>query len=390
MMHLHRHFSFYALRGEITELYLANTIREFGISIMGLFVPIYLYEIFHHQIVRVLFVFVLMHLLLILFFPIAAKLNGRFGIKHTMLLSVPFLNLYLFSLIQIHNNSLYILPMIFGFAVAISFYWVGLHTDFARNSGDARRGFTVSGFRAFMMLAALAGPFFGGLIIAEFGFQTLFLIVIMLESIALLPLFLSPDAHDPYDVHFVQELRSIFRKNRWRDILAFFGEGFETNTAAYIWPIFLFITLGGVTIAGGITSASLLIAMILGLFVGRFIDARGHGALLKLGAFGTALAWLVRIFALTPASIFLADSFAKLSSNVYQVPYTTLLYDRARHYGERLEHYIIIREVVHNTGAIIMLLIGMLLFTYFSFLQVLFLFAAALCFLLFFYPHGDR
>ncbi|MDO8313612.1 MAG: MFS transporter, partial [Sideroxyarcus sp.] len=321
MMHFRNHFSLYALRGEITELYIANTLREFGASMIGLYIPIYLYEVFDHQIVRVLFLFVLMHVLIILFSPIAAKLNGRFGVKHTMLLSVPFLNLHIFSLIQLQNDTLYIVPMIIGFAVAVSLYWVGLHTDFARNSGDARRGFNVGGFRAFMMLAALAGPFFGGLIIAQFGFQMLFLIVIVLESVALLPLFLSPDVHDPYDVHFMQELRSIFRKERWRDILAFFGEGFETKTAAYIWPIFLFTTLGGVTIAGGITSASLLIAMILGLFVGRFIDARGHASFLKLGAFGTALAWLARIFALTPASIFLVDSVAKLSANVYQVPY---------------------------------------------------------------------
>lgn len=391
MIHFHRHLGWYLLKGEMTELFIANTIREFGSAIMGLFVPIYLYQVFGYNIVYTLFVLTLMHAGIIFFTPFAAKFNGRFGIKHTMLLSVPFLNIFLFALIKLPESNLFLIPLILGFAISIPLYWIGLHVDFARYSNEKKRGFSVGGFRAFMLLAALLGPFFGGLIISTFGFPTLFLIVIILETVALLPLFLTPDTHEPYTVSIFHELRSVFRRNRWKDIAAFASEGFEMKTGAHIWPIYIFLALGGVVAAGGITTASLLVAMLLGLLVGHIADVRGRGTVMRIGVFGTVLSWLARVFVATPTGIFLSDSFSRLSSNVYQVPYLTLFYDRARKYGERLEHYIIIREIAHSIGAVFMMCLAMLFFTFVSpSFSSFFILAAAASLFLLLYPYGER
>lgn len=383
--HLH-----YTLNSEITELFIANMLRSFGTATVSLFVPIYLYVVFQERITPVLTVFLFFHLGVVFMSPLAAKLNARIGIKHTMLLSVPFLILYLFSLIQLEQSLWFLLPLVVGYALAVPFYWTALHTDFARFSSDRNRGMHIGGFRALSILASLLGPLFGGLVVAEFGFPILFLVAILIEILALFPLLLTPDMHDPYELRMLQEFRSVFRKKRWRDILAFVGEGFEMKTGVYLWPIFLFTSLSGVVIIGGITTAALVVAMLVGLLIGRFIDLHGRRSVLRFGALLTTVAWTSRALVTTAMSIFFVDSFMKMVTNIYQVPYLALVYDRARSYKKNLEHYIVIRAIAHNIGAVLMLLIGILYFNSSLFLRPFFLIAALAPLLLLFYAYGTR
>jgi MFS family permease len=357
---------------------------------VGLFVPIYLYEYFDNAIAPVLLTFALFSILVAFLTPFAAKLSTHIGLKHSMLLSVPFLVLYLFSLIQLPAHPLFLAGVILGYGLATALYWTSFHTDFARASCIERQGKNIGGFRAVVILAAILGPFFGALIISQFGFTVLFLIAILVEALALLPLFFSPDIHEPYDFHFGRELKSAFAHKRLRTIFTFFGEGIDTKLSLYVWPIFLFTALSGYVAVGGIATGSLLVALILGLFIGRFVDSRGRVGPFRLAVIVNALAWIGRAFAVGEFFIFMADSFYKIATNVLQVPYMALVYNHAEEKGTSLEHYIVIREIVLNIGGATALLLGVFYFQHFASIQAFMLFGSPAVLMMLVYSHGKR
>ncbi len=210
----HHHFWWKLLPGkEINQIYLSVALRSFALSLISLFVPMYLYSELGYSLQETLAFYIIFSVVLAIVSPFAAKFASKYGLKHSILLSVPFQVFYFYLLYQLKsiNVPLALIASLEGFAIA--FFWMGMHLEFSKISHKKHRGEEVGKRQAAMVLATLAGPLAGGAMIKYFGFSIVFIIasIILLSSAAFL--FLSKERH----AKFKFSVRSLWSKNYFKN-----------------------------------------------------------------------------------------------------------------------------------------------------------------------------
>ena len=130
-MHTLAHFFHFFKNRELNEMYVSISIRSFALSLIGVFVPIYFYLI-GYSLVSIFFFYMLQSLAQIIFSIPIAKISSKFGIKHLMGLSVPFLIVFFFLLYSIETFN-WPLPLLSVFAgLSTAMFWLPYHIDFAK------------------------------------------------------------------------------------------------------------------------------------------------------------------------------------------------------------------------------------------------------------------
>ena len=79
----HMHFSF---NRELSEIYLSVMIRALGMSLIAVFIPIYLYADLGIPLNKIVFAFLLLFGVFALATPLAAHLAAKIGFKKNMML----------------------------------------------------------------------------------------------------------------------------------------------------------------------------------------------------------------------------------------------------------------------------------------------------------------
>jgi len=132
------HFHFLRSR-ELNELYASIAIRAFAISLVGIFVPIFLYQLNYSFSQIFLFFGMIAFFNMIFLFP-SAKFASKYGLKHGMLLSMPFLIIFFLLLFSLENLRwpLYFMAIFGGAHGAL--FWISYHTDFSKFSKKKSRG----------------------------------------------------------------------------------------------------------------------------------------------------------------------------------------------------------------------------------------------------------
>ncbi len=342
---------------ELHQAYFSIALRSLALSLVGLFVPMYLLVELGYSFTQTLAFFMLYAAIFAGLTPIAAKFACRFGLKHSILLSVPFYIIYFFSLHQLASQALPLALIAFFQGLAQAFFWMGFHLEFKRVSHKKHRGEEMGLRRAFSLLGGIAGPLIGGIIIKYFGFQPLFLLSAIILAFSALFLFLSKEHHAPY--HF--SARRMLSKSAWKMETFYFYRGAMHFASTILWPLFMFavlqdyIQLGVIGTLSGVTIAALSPA------VGRFSDKKGKKIIIYLMAPIEAIIWVLRGFSST-FNVFLWITLAhSLTHGILEAPVTALQYDRAK---ENPVEYFIIREIFMNMGRITILLLVLLTASY--------------------------
>src|SRR3989344_9061838 len=221
-------FSFFKSR-ELNELYASISIRAFSLSLIGVFVPIYFYLI-GYPLISIFFFYI----------PVA-KISSRFGIKHSILFSIPSLIIFFFLLysIEIFSWPLALLAVFSG--LSTSMFWIPYHIEFAKFSDRKNRGKEIGFSAVIASLFSILGPVLGGIFLTIFGFKILFIVVSCLLFLSVIPLFFSKEVHEP--VPF--SLSGFFKSQKITDILSFLGHGIENKLGTIVWPLFIFIFILG-------------------------------------------------------------------------------------------------------------------------------------------------
>src|SRR3989344_3238345 len=117
-------------RQELTQVYLAMAIRSFALSLTSLFVPLYLYKELGYTLEQTLLFFVFYSLIFAISTPLAAKFCARYGVKHCVLLSVPFYVGYiiLLQLLPVVATPVVLISTLLG--ISLGLYWMGMNLGF--------------------------------------------------------------------------------------------------------------------------------------------------------------------------------------------------------------------------------------------------------------------
>jgi MFS family permease len=175
----------------------------------------------------------------------------------------------------------------------------------------------------------ILGPAFGGVVIAAFGFKVLFIIAVFLILLSNIPLLLTPEKFKPVPFPYKEAMKRLVQPENRRRLFAYMGFG-EEHLAGYLWPIFIFLVIKEYASIGFLVSASVFVATILTLYIGRVTDGESRREVLKIGVIFTFFTWLMRILVVSGVGVFMSDSLYRISRRAVGVPLAAITYEEAK------------------------------------------------------------
>ena len=93
---LHKINRLIKLKSELSEIYLNQVIQTFAVSLIGIFIPIYLLEI-GFDLIMVFNYYLIFSVCIIVLSVLPIRLSNKIGLKHTIFLStIPLITVYMF------------------------------------------------------------------------------------------------------------------------------------------------------------------------------------------------------------------------------------------------------------------------------------------------------
>lgn len=314
---------------ELKEIYLAMLVRGVGLSMMGLFVPIYLNRI-GYDLTSILVLLTCYFGTRIWFDVIAAYGVAYFGPKHIMFFGqILFaVSSALFLSLQSVTWPLWLMGAVWG--ASQSCFFLSFDVDFSKIKHSARGGHELGRAEIMGKLGALLGPLVGGLVSVTLGPRYIFAVSTTLLVIGLLPLF---KTREPVRLRQKLQFRTFPLHKVSGMVPSIVALHLENTLSIMLWPLFialLIISSDSVFLQVGIISTiSMLVAMLATRLAGRMTDAGNARPLLRVSAWVNALIHLIRPFVRSFAPLIPLDMANQMVTAGYRIPFMKLHYDMA-------------------------------------------------------------
>jgi MFS family permease len=339
---------------ELDEIILCYIIRNFGYALFSIFIPVYLWTL-GYSIEAIAGFFAVYFLFIAIGFPVFAKIAAKIGLKRTITFYVPLFIIvfYMLQTIQTLGWPLWLIAIVFGLGQAS--FWLPYHVVFSKFSDHEHRGRILGLNESATYFLSIVAPLVGGLIIAMFGFPTLFVAASVVLIVSVIPLFMSKEVFEPIKFNF----SDLFSRRSKKFFSVTFGQGMKDSSLVLFWPLFIFIILGSALSLGLIYSLAAFFVILIVIYIGKVTDLKDKRILFKWGSIIESLSFFVRGFTFTGIQIFLSDFVGKIGMYMKGIPYSCVFYDKTN--KEKRVEFIIFTEFYLNAGRILVLLLIILL-----------------------------
>lgn len=321
--HFWRHISF----SELSELYISTMLRVMALGLVGIFVPVYLYQLGYGVPTIALF-FALAYGTRLVIDPLTQLGIHLWGAKHLLRASYLVLIAYLVSLLTLEYYELPLVLVALLLGLSLSSYFLPFHLEFSVLKSVKKEGSQLSWMYALQKFSGAMGPLVGGLVGTYFGFQYVIAGAITLLCLATVPLFLSSENIKPRKL---QPLNLLDYVRYARFAPASMGVGINSSTNMLLWPLFIgvYIVAQDKVYAGlGLVITVSLFAAILGAYAfGKLIDKRRGGTLLQLSVIGSFITFLVRPFIGVYSTVMVFNPFNEIIGSSIGMTYAKGFYD---------------------------------------------------------------
>ncbi len=351
------------LRGFVKLFIAKRLIGGSAAAILGIFVPIFLYETVGQQFHIVGIYYAIMAFLYLIFIIPGMHIANRIGFSHTLVLA-GVLNVAIF-VIMYHltpeNLTILLAPLallIAGFRV---FHWVPFHVDFTLFTNTGERGRLVGLSFATIAFLGVIGPILAGFIIANAGYQTLFAIAIALIVASTIAYIFVPETDTKFTWSAKETWSQLFSKKHRGIVVGEFANGAEIMVNVIIWPIFLFEILNGdVFEIGAVSTTVVAFTIVLQLLLGKKLDQTKNAKekTLKVGSWLYALGWILKMFVFSAAHVFFVGLYHNIVKIFTKTPFSAIVYDMASEQGEFVDEFSVVREMAGQAGRATCLLIA--------------------------------
>ncbi len=338
---------------DLKEIYYTVSVRALALSMVLLFIPLYLYKELSYGFDQVIYFYIAMMISAIIIMPFVGILISVMGIKRTLVLSTPFYILSLFLLYALNSTNLpYIIPAIlysFGFAL----FWIPFNVAFAKASDKKSRGKETGIWFALNSIASIIGPLIGASLLTYFGgFLVLFIVASIIFALSSLPLLFTKDSTMPAPF----SLSYMISQDHFRDLFAFISYGIRNCTLLVFWPIFVFLLLGTYLSLGEFGTLVGLISVSFALIIGRLSDQIPKERIIKIGALLNSFSWFMRLFVRSFLGLTIFTAIGMFSFMMVEIPLYAKSETRAAKSKPRLVEYIIFKEIWITIGRLLLLL----------------------------------
>jgi len=338
------------------ELFIAKRlIQGSAVALIGVFVPIFLYEVVGQQFWYVGLYYSLLSVLYVLFIIPGMYVANRIGFSHALIVggicSVgQFMALYLLSA----QTIWYILPVLTIFTIGFRvFHWVPFHVDFTLFTSHGERGRLVSLSFATIAFLGVIGPILAGFIIQNAGYDALFAVAVVLLIAATISYAFVPETPTHFSWGYKETWKKLFSKRYVGVTVGEFANGAEVAVTLVVWPIFLYEILNGDVFSIGALSTLIVAAtVIIQLLVGKYLDGKDDTKFktLRWGSKLYALGWIARIFVLSAGQVFLVGLYHNIMRIFTQTPFSAILYDMSAEQGKYVDEFTVLREMAGHSG----------------------------------------
>jgi len=333
---------------DLHKIYLSESIRDLGLSMIDVFIPIYLINT-GYSLREVTLFFLLYSVFHILFSIPAGRISAKFGVKYSILISIPFLILFfvlLFSL-EFYSLPLIILAIIKG--LASGFFWVGRHTFMAQKTDHEKRGTELGKNKIIKKIFSLPGPLVGGFILSLFNINIVLIFVFIFLTLSFIPILFIKEKNEQVDL----KIRHIFRGLNLREKTILINRGIDDAMNDFVWPVFSFFAiLNQYFILGIVKFIEKFFLLISDYLSGKAFDKNGS-AVIKYGGFFSIFLWIGRFIVKTSTGVYIIDSFSGLILPFIATGVDAECFELANS-EDKVLHFIIAREILIHVGRIIL------------------------------------
>lgn len=342
-----RHFWREVGFSELNELYASNLLRRLSISVLMIFVPIYLYR-HDYNVTAILCMYGVFFVAKVVCDILAGYTVARFGPKHTMIVAalLQVLISALFMTVPDYNWSFALMGAVWG--ASASFYFIPFHVEFSKIKHLKHSGSEIGYMNVIERLGAALGPALGGILAVIFGPTSIFVVATLMAFASLWPLFRSME---PVKTHQRLNFKAFPVARANRDIFSYMAHGLENTLCINLWPFYLglFVLSGSVYAQLGIMSSIAVLASIYSAHtVGRMLDRSSGLKLLRISLAANALVHVMRPFVHTIMPAYGLSIANEVITNGYRIPYTKGFYAAADEYPGFRIVYVVTMEAMSS------------------------------------------
>lgn len=326
-------------------------IQRFGISLISIFIPIFLFKIGFS--LKEVFLYYTIYFLIFSISAFFSFLFVKLGFKKILMFRPITLILFFVFLYYLQTNVSIIFLIFLGIFNGLMSgpYWVIFHSFFVsktnKKNAFARVGFLFSLPNIFSMLSPVIGAF----LINFFGFNILFLLVIITLFLSLLPILKIKE----FDLDFDFKIESLFYKGFIKYFFGFIVDGIKSIVVTIILPIFIYFSLNQDSLQLGYFSFFLsLSSFIVPLIISK-LSKNHSNFFIKFFSILEGILFLL-IFFIHSSFLFFVFSFViGIFLNFWIIPFYSRMYSHP--FKENILEFMISREVIMNVSRFIIFLI---------------------------------
>ncbi len=360
MFHSEHHLQIHNLmHSSMSRIYVFQAIHTFVSSLIGIFVPLYLYSIGVELLMIFIFVSSLSFMRLVVT-PICVQFLNKAGLKWTIFSSLPFYILYLNSLTSITNDFYSLIPSMILGSIYSSLYWPAMHAEVAQRSlGDSSK---IGNLQIIITLMSSLAPFIGGFILEFSSYQLVLLASLSLLGIGAIPLLFSEEIPLKKIKYSYSKQFSYLKFKGFKKNIPFIGEGIESYLVLTIAPLLFFIWLkGNFASIGAILSIFSYISIVFVIFFKRYIKDKSKTKSVKMMAKVSSYQWIIRAIAyiIGGVFVFIIEGIYKMIQKAFYITYFSIFYEQGSKKFDKTFDIIMRRETVI---AVTRLLFGIILY----------------------------
>jgi MFS family permease len=363
---------------EVKEIYWQTFIANLAVSLVFIFEPIYLYTL-GYSLVGIMWFYVYVYAWYVVLIGPGAKLTGKIGYKHAILLSNFFYVAYwiVLYLVKFHYSAFFIAPVLF--ALQKSFFWPAFDADVAIHDKADQRGREVGVLFSIIQITFIIAPVIAGLVSTAFGFLALFILASVLMLLSAYPIFRTKDIYPRHRFRF-KDLWAIF-KDFPSNFFGYWGYA-EDLMVMSLWPVYIFIVVPKFTGVGVLTTIAMLVAAVLMLYVGNSSDHIKKQFLIERNSLLYGITWIFRFLAQGVGLVLLFDILTKSAKGLLNIPMVALTFeiagskdaDYAIAYSVFYEFSLAVGKIITALAAIVILTFTDNIFIVFGFVGLLTMF----------------
>jgi MFS family permease len=345
------------------SLYGGRVFLSMAETMVGIFLAIFIFELFGRQLWPVFAYYFARHLSYGLLVPLGGIILDRIGSRVPIVLGVCSSAAFIASLYGITTSEgatqLFFLGAALVFTVMFRvFFWTPFHVDVAAHTTRSVRGKETGIMLAALTLVSATAPAIGGFLISSYGYATMFVIAVFVSLAAIIPFSTVPKREETFSWGYGETFRRIFAPESRQLVVSSALLGAENIIGVLIWPLFIFLLLNGHYMDVGIISSLIVVGTVVFQFVvGDRLDKHVKADVMRGWTPFTAIAWVLKIFVATAFQIFIVGAYHSIVRSFRSVSYEAFFYELAADGGQYVDEYTVVREMVIQFSKVITIII---------------------------------